>query len=501
MPRKLEPVAFNKETATTTVSASKDVAVGALKVDAGTKTVAIEDQVTGEDGTKFVFAGLGGNIITGVNKVETITANGEVTLGWDETSKGVVNADWLKADSLSVAGQFEATNVEVTNGAIDNFGSLTVEKLVQTAEKTGDFTVGQAATLDVRRIEIETNLEQGATLVIGDRLATTTENIATLADEQLDAQIAEKVSVQEADSIATTNANGRNLLMAAAGEQYKADTNVGLYVDNTIAVDGTNGKLLVGTNAADTAGAVSLGDNAVMVIDASKFSADKAVFDATLSVNATTSVILTGADRIGSVKLFEGTKGFGGETDSEKNFTDALQANDKNAWLSYGVTTTEGENGGTFIDVAFDKDGLEATGVNARSMSFAEKVLTNGSESLGVVNAIGTTFVDDQGNLTETGEEALDEYMALPAVAGTYNAAYDAAEQVWNTIGAHNIDRTAGKTNGVWADVFYSANEAGDMYGNGYGYEADVYGGVLGRIIHTLLLRVHLSSLLSPTRA
>lgn len=472
--------AFNKETATTTVSASKDVAVGALKVDAGTKTVAIEDQVTGEDGTKFVFAGLGGNIITGVNKVETITANGEVTLGWDETSKGVVNADWLKADSLSVAGQFEATNVEVTNGAIDNFGSLTVEKLVQTAEKTGDFTVGQAATLDVRRIEIETNLEQGATLVIGDRLATTTENIATLADEQLDAQIAEKVSVQEADSIATTNANGRNLLMAAAGEQYKADTNVGLYVDNTIAVDGTNGKLLVGTNAADTAGAVSLGDNAVMVIDASKFSADKAVFDATLSVNATTSVILTGADRIGSVKLFEGTKGFGGETDSEKNFTDALQANDKNAWLSYGVTTTEGENGGTFIDVAFDKDGLEATGVNARSMSFAEKVLTNGSESLGVVNAIGTTFVDDQGNLTETGEEALDEYMALPAVAGTYNAAYDAAEQVWNTIGAHNIDRTAGKTNGVWADVFYSANEAGDVYGNGYGYEADVYGGVLG---------------------
>ncbi len=475
-----EVVAGESTDGEVSLKADKDVAVGALKVNAGTKTVAIEDQVTSENGTEFVFAGLGGNIITGVNKVETITANGEVTLGWDEASKGVVNADLLKADSLSVAGQFKATNVEVANGAIDKFGSLTVEKLVQAADKTGDFTVGQAATLDVRRIEIATNLEQGATLVIGDRLATTTENIATLADEQLDAQIAEKVSVQEADSIATTNANGRNLLMAAAGEQYKADTNVGLYVDNTIAVDGTNGKLLVGTNAADTAGAVSLGDNAVMVIDASKFSADKAVFDATLSVNATTSVILTGADRIGSVKLFEGTKGFGGETDSEKNFTDALQANDKNAWLSYGVTTTEGENGGTFIDVAFDKDGLEATGVNARSMSFAEKVLTNGSESLGVVNAIGTTFVDDQGNLTETGEEALDEYMALPAVAGTYNAAYDAAEQVWNTIGAHNIDRTAGKTNGVWADVFYSANEAGDMYGNGYGYEADVYGGVLG---------------------
>lgn len=442
-----------------------DVAVGALKVATGTTDVSLEN-----GDKEFVFAGLGGNVITGVDSVESITADGDVTLGWDETSKGVVNAKTLNVQKLSVAGQFEATNVLVAQDSqVEELGSLKVEVL------TGDsaFTVQQGATLDVRQLAIDTKLMQGSTLVIGERLKA--EAATTRADELLD-QIVKSVTLTEVDSIATTNSNGRNLLMAAAGEQYKADTNVGLYVDNTIAVEESNGKLLVGTNATDTAGAVSLGDNAVMVIDASKFSADKAVFDAALSVNATTGVFLTSADRIGSVKLFEGEKTFDNGT-SKTNFENALKANDKNAWLSYGVTTTEGENAGTFIDVAFEKQANVSAEVNA----FAESVLTAGSESLGVVNAIGTTYRDETtGGLSNVGAEALDEYMALPAVAGTYNAAYDAAEQVWNTIGAHNIDRTAGKTNGVWADVFYSANEAGDMYGNGYGYEADVYGGVLG---------------------
>lgn len=442
-----------------------DVAVGALKVDAGTTKVSLKNS-----GKEFVFAGLGGNVITGVDSVDSITAEGEVTLGWDETSKGVVNAENLNVQKLSVAGQFEATNVQVSQASqVEELGSLKVEKL------TGDgaFTVQQGATLDVRHLALETKLMQGSTLVIGERLKA--EAATTRADELLD-QIVKSVTLTEVDSIATTNANGRNLLMAAAGEQYKADTNVGLYVDNTIAVEETNGKLLVGTNATDAAGAVSLGDNAVMVIDASKFYGDMGAFDAKLAVTADTTVVLTGADRIGSVKLFEGNGGFDADS-SKTNFQNALTANDKNAWLNYAVSQTEGDASVPVINVAFDKSATNDDNLN----TFAESVLTTGSESVGVVNAIGTVFYDETTKkLSDIGEEALDEYMALPAVAGTYNAAYDAAEQVWNTIGAHNIDRTAGKTNGVWADVFYSANEAGDMYGSGYGYEADVYGGVLG---------------------
>lgn len=458
---------------TVTLSADKDVAVGALKVDANTTKVAIENQATGENGTEFVFAGLGGNIITGVNEVESITANGEVTLGWDETSTGVVNAGTLNVKDLSVAGQFVAKNVVVENGGIDEHGSLTLDEL----SGTGTFGVSQAATLDVHRIEIETNLEAGATLVIGDRLAAdTTEGVATLADEQLDAQIAAKVTVTKADSIATTNANGRNLLKAVAGDKYDAATNSGLYVDDTVAVDREKGKLFIGNAVEDGKefGDIGLGASSVTVIDVSAFADGQAIFVADkLHVNKNSTILLKGADRVGSFTLVEG-----GEVNDISLVNNVLKAGDTNAWLGYTVAKGTEENAAdTFLNVAFEKQANVSAEVNA----FAESVLTAGSESLGVVNAIGTTYRDETtGGLSNVGAAALDEYMALPAVAGTYNAAYDAAEQVWNTIGAHNIDRTAGKTNGVWADVFYSANEAGDMYGNGYGYEADVYGGVLG---------------------
>lgn len=467
-----------------------DVAVGALKVDAGTTKVSLKNS-----GKEFVFAGLGGNVITGVDSVESITANGEVTLGWDETSTGVVNADTFNVKDLSVAGQFKATNVVVENGGIDEHGSLTLDTL----SGNGRFGVSQAATLDVRRLEIETNLEQGATLVIGDRLdAPAAEGIATLAtdDDKKLAQIADTVrvgglradgdkQVPIVDAIGTTNADGRNLLKAVAGDQYDAEKNVGLYVDNTIAVarNDDDAKLLVGSIDEQVnpkpAGSISLGSNAVMVIDVDAFSADEAVFDAgQLIVNADTKVLLKDADRIGSVKLVKN-----GTVDSVR-FNTILGNGDTNAWLNYEVAQVQVEQGegqaattDVNLNIVFDKEATKDENLNA----FAEKVLTTGSESLGVVNAIGTVFYDEKTKkLSDIGEEALDEYMALPAVAGTYNAAYDAAEQVWNTIGAHNIDRTAGKTNGVWADVFYSANEAGDMYGNGYGYEADVYGGVLG---------------------
>ena len=469
---------------TVTLLADKDVAVGALKVDANTTSVVIEGQITGENGTEFVFAGLGGNIVTGVNEVESITANGEVTLGWDETSTGVVNAKTLTVKDLSVAGQFVATNVVVENGGIDEHGSLTLDKL----SGTGTFAVSQAATLDVHRLEIETNLEEGATLVIGDRLPATSEGVTTLAegdDKPLQAQIADTVRVggrteNIVDAIGTTNADGRNLLMAVAGDKYDATKNVGLYVDNTIAVDrdATDAKLFVGNINEDDkpACSISFGSNAVVVIDFGSFSADQAVFDAEqLIVNSDSTVLLRGADRIGSVKLVEN----GTTTEDGQRLQAVLAKNDVNAWLNYKVEQVQGEDNTTNVNlnVVFDQNATGDEDLNA----FAESVLTTGSESLGVVNAIGTAYFDETTKkLSAVGEDALDEYMALPAVAGTYNAAYDAAEQVWNTIGAHNIDRTAGKTNGVWADVFYSANEAGDMYGNGYGYEADVYGGVLG---------------------
>lgn len=460
---------------TTTLKVDDDVAVGALKVDAGTDVVDLNHDAD----KKFVFAGLGGNVITGVDHVTTITSDGEVTLGWDETSKGVVNAKTLEANELYVSGQFKAENVKVKSGTIEALGSLTLESLTQAegAAAEDTFEVSQGATLEVSYLAINTTLDEGSTLVLGDRLPVNPNARAPEDDVQYSEQVATVVRTPNVDTIVTTNADGRNLLKAVAGDKYDATKNVGLYVHDTIAVNSTAGKLLIGTLESEDDkhfGDIALGSNSVTVIDVSEFSADKAIFVGNkLHVNQDSTILLKGADRIGSFKLIEG-----GTVNDVNVVNEVLSNGDTNAWLGYTVAQGTGDNAAnTILSVAFDQDATGDEDLNA----FAESVLTTGSESLGVVNAIGTVYRDEKtGKLSEVGEEALDEYMALPAVAGTYNAAYDAAEQVWNTIGAHNIDRTAGKTNGVWADVFYSANEAGDMYGNGYGYEADVYGGVLG---------------------
>lgn len=438
---------------------TEDVGVGAIGVHAETTEITITGQYD------LLVRGMNGKVIEGSDVVDTFNV-GNLTLGAYETDKGVVNAEHLiVSGDLDVVGDFTAKHVEVIGKAsTDNrFEALSVEG-------GGTFTVDTEGTLKVSHLAIANfTMNQGSTLILGDRLELTP-NARAPEDDRYISQVNTTVHTTNPDTIVSTNDYGRELLKAIAGDAYDA-TKSGLYVDSMIAVDPQNGDLLIG-KASDPAGygMVGLGANSVTVIDVSNFSADQAIFVASgLNVNPKSTIFVKGADRIGSFTLVEG-----GVVNNTNYFNNVLEEADPNAWLGYTVEN-DATNGKAVLNVAFEEQAASDE-VNA----FAESVLTNGSESLGVVNAIGTTFVDKDGKLTETGSEALDEYMALPAVAGTYNAAYDAAEQVWNTIGAHNIDRTAGKTNGVWADVFYSANEAGDMYGSGYGYEADVYGGVLG---------------------
>ena len=442
-----------------------DVGVGAIEV--GEKTKKITVQAGEQQEAQLLVRGLNGKVIEGVDSVDTLTA-GDLTLGAYATDKAVVNAGELVVDSLDVVGDFTAQHVTINvEGSTDNRFSAT------SLEGEGSFEVHNGGTLKVSHLAINTTLNEGSTLFLDDRLPVNPNARAPEDDVQYIPQIATAVQTTNVDTIVTTNADGRNLLKAVAGDAYDATKNVGLYVDHTIAVDGASGKLVVSTDTTfnKSEGNITFGETAVVVIDVGAFENGQSVFEAEqLQVNEKSKVFLTGADRISKVKLIDSAA----LDEAHMNHFIASMADSQNAWLDHTVVRGEGEDSvNTYLATTFHGTG------DAALDGFAESVLTTGSESLGVINAIGTVY-NENGTLSEVGEEALDEYMALPAVAGTYNAAYDAAEQVWNTIGAHNIDRTAGKTNGVWADVFYSANEAGDMYGNGYGYEADVYGGVLG---------------------
>lgn len=452
-----------KTTASATLTA--EVGVGALTV--GEKTQEITISGANDETYALTVRGVNGKVVEGVDSVKTLTAK-NLVLGAYATDKAVVNAGELVVDSLDVVGDFTAQHVTINvEGSTDNRFSAT------SLEGEGSFKVHNGGTLEVRHLAIDTTLNEGSTLVLGDRLPVNPNARAPEDDVQYIPQIATAVQTTNVDTIVTTNADGRNLLKAVAGDAYDATKNVGLYVDHTIAVDGASGKLVVSTDTTynKSEGNITFGDTAVVVIDVGAFENGQSVFEAEeLQVNKQSKVFLTGADRISQVKLIDSAA----IDEAHMNHLIGSLVDSQNAWLDHTVVRGEGEDSiNTYLATTFHGTG------DAALDGFAESVLTTGSESLGVINAIGTVY-NDNGTLSEVGEEALYEYMALPVVAGTYNAAYDAAEQVWNTVGAHNIARTPGKANGVWADVFYTANEAKGMYDDGYGYEADVYGGVLG---------------------
>lgn len=454
-------------------------AVGQLVVD--DKTTSIQVAKKGEDGSIGVLqltgTAEGGNVIAG-GKVTTLDA-ASLKLGWDETSKGVVNVDEVKAYQLTVVGDFTANDVTLKKFDNGNEQQTTIAAGSKLSVKNLGMEEGANAwvyvdgTLAADTISVGVDLKNGSTLVLGEQ-KTKDKARVEVKIPQIHSEIwtvgtsAEDSEIIEGSHgvVVTTHEGGEALLKAEAakvGVVYDETKNVGLYADKTIALDRAAGQLLVGDmDAASTeAGQVALGSNAVAVIDVKAFDAENAAFDAKqVTFNKDAKIVLAGADRITTIKFVED-----GIVNGQANFVST------NAWLAAG-TQLDAESGDTMLNVAFHGTG------DAALDGFAESVLTTGSESLGVINAIGTVY-NENGTLSETGEEALYEYMALPVIAGTYNAAYDAAEQVWNSVSARNIARSA-KANGVWADVFYASNEAKDMYDEGYGYEADVYGGVLG---------------------
>ena len=472
---------------TTLVVAETTVAVGKLVVDEKTESVTVSKGEGDAIGVlQITGTAEGGNVIAGGKdgKVATLDA-AALKLGWDEASKGIVNVDEVKTYSLAVAGNFTANDVTIKKSAdaqehvstIAAGSSLTVDDLAKEEGAKASFSVD--GTLAANTIGVDVDLKNGAALLLGEQKTNDNARVEVkvpqiLSEIRTAGTAGEDGKIEGSHGVVvTTAADGEALLKTAAakaGVAYDDAKNVGLYADKTIALDRATGKLLVGDMNAGTKveGQIALGSNAVAVIDMKAFDEEKAVFDADrVTANKNVKIVLAGADRIKTIKLIED-----GFVDG-----DALKNGDvfvnTNAWLD---TAVESKDGDTFLNLGFNGGATDDADMNR----FAETVLTVGSESLGVVNAIGNAYRDDKtGNITDAGEVAMDEYLALPIVSGTYNAAYDAAEQVWNTVSAHNVLR-GGKANGFWADVFYAKNGADSIYGDGYGYQADVYGGVLG---------------------
>ena len=457
-------------------------ALGTAKVGVGSLKVADTDKALSVTGAStLLIGGLTGNVVNGVTQLDTMTVNkGTLQLGKDAADAGNVNVKALTVMNLNVTGSYTAADVSVTDTATVE-GMLDAAKL--TVDKTATVVKGGVLAVDQVTGAGIVTVSSGAVLALGERVwqEAQTEGQALFVARVAEAgsylpQVDATVDASAAGSFVTTNAQTgvakATAAMAKAGVAYDAAKNAVLYVDKTLGIS-TAGKLTVGTlQSATAAGEVAVGSNGIFVIDSSFINSADFVIDGAARLSSAASIVVDGLNSKGTVNLAKTWNSAG------TNITFA----DNNAFLKGTVTKTAADAAtnpsSAVLTVVTD---TAAFGTNTELSDIVDEHLGTDTNA-GLRNlllAVGNEQGDfiQNGLLTSRGERALEEVFALPVTAGTYNVAYDAAEQVTGAIQRHNTAAYQGT--GVWADVYYSSNAGKEIYG-GQGYSADIYGGVIG---------------------
>ncbi len=457
------------ESTTASATLTGGVGVAALSVGSQTTTVTVE-------GKELLIKGTGGNIIQGVaGDVEVFEAD-KLILGYDASSSGNVNAETLVVDELDVMGRFTANNIDLGNGNTDQGADGVVSGYLSATQITGEGQLkvlkGGVVNASNYGVEVTTSGDGHATLVIGAPIEET--GRATIAN------INNAVKFQNQGDVVTTNGSvTADTFERIAGVEFDENHYTGVYLDRTVMI-GAEGRLDVGTETArDANGEVGIGQHAIAVVDAAAFGVNDVIFQGATEVafNNASQLILKNVDQIKNITIANG-----GTTVSIAE--SVLQSSETNAFLNVGLgTATDADNNQlTQIQIGYNETVTNDAELNAA----AETIFTSGDRDLRqVLAAIGDTETGfgvvnaDTGaeTLSSKGEQATKEILAFPVTAGTYNVAYDAAEQVTGTIQRRNLEPSTGL--GVWADVFYASNEAETMYGDS-GYSADIYGGTIG---------------------
>ena len=121
--------------------------------------------------------------------------------------------------------------------------------------------------------------------------------------------------------------------------------------------------------------------------------------------------------------------------------------------------TLDFESGDYELKIADTNAQIDPT--NADQVAFDQKVQ-------GVMDGLLTQLINAENASTN-----------MAALGGAFTTALDINDQVTAAVSRRtSAQRTEGFT--PWVDVFGTTNEAKRLYGNGAGYEADIYGAVLG---------------------
>jgi outer membrane autotransporter protein len=424
--------------------------------------------ITLDNAAALTLAGNGGDVFKNLGAKVTTVTTGDLVLGTAGNS-GNVNVENLAANTLTVVGAFDAENVSFTaDSSIKEGALLDVAKLTSEQNK-----MAVAGTLVADVIDANVTVDESGVLVLGERQLAPTKRAllaATPAAPEFVDQIQKVVTANNAGALVTTNMQGQALFAAAAGDRFDAEKNVGLYVDHTIGVDDTTGKLIVGNPIDDKGnGTVAIAKDAVVVIDTKKFGAEDTVFDAKLYLSGDAPVILSGLTTNTSFILATET----GSGDAKPG----INLIDNNVFFKGDLN--KAENGSLIVSTVFnDKvtDDAELNDVIKTQLDGSHNqknadvlaAIADTTKKAGLVNKEGTA-------LTDKGVQAVEEYLVAPLTAGALNLAYDATAQVNAVV----ENRVLEKADGVWADVFYASNKDSERYGD-FGYSADITGGTLG---------------------
>ena len=465
-----------------TVSANTTVAA----VDFGKSTTATIG-ATGDSNPVLTLSGANGELFKGdvtTADVGVITTAGAVQLGANSADSGVVNVHTLNVDgSLNVVGSFKAQDVSLAD-----VGSLSVDEL-------GRFEVNSLTGLPGAQATVTGGVLSASE--VGVNLRVTDGGMFVLTESTLNPnaragikQITESVTVEKGvdghdGGIFTTNEAKGALLAAAVQDGFfdeentdRSDFNVA-YIDRTVSVDVRNGSLNIGQlQNTRTKGQIGIGEDVITVIDVSAFASGDVIFDAAngVGINPNGKGYLTNVLSTKRV-MFANAADVSGVDNYFENSNAFLNVAFEKVPAQAATETTEAIAAHTDMVIEFNQNVTDEEDLlDVLPEVLAEGANVDNQRVLAAIGNVNGAFVEN-GVLTSRGEDATYEYLAMPVTAGTYNVAYDAAEQVTGTIQRRNLEPSTGL--GVWADVFYTTNEAEKIYG-GQGYSADIYGGTIG---------------------
>ena len=437
-----------------------------------------------------------------------------VDLGAEDTDFGTIDNAVTFAAQSTITGAFTFTNEAGTTVAADN-GNLTVNGTMTTNGLTNNGQISVNGDLDTAWYEQGSTtavvITDGTFAILGNKPAATTTQAE--GDEEAPKAFENAVKVQTVSFGATAGETNLGVLSvgastaaanAAVADAYgeiDADKSVIYIAKQAVFGDGTD-DLTVGGNNEATDLLVDIRG----VVGTAGYAAKDGVLKNAISADNTNGakVTLVGVKNAPAA-AFEGENG-------AKTLKLADSATGGTLTVDYGTmfygTSTDHTSQGTVAadgtisfarNTTYDKL-LDDTyqGGNAKAdldaVSFGHNQLSDAvvwglTDYIADVKASdGYSAAQDQRQYLENKiSDYLDSVNTASVMAlagGAFNTALDVNDQVTaalerrTSLASLNAPRTTGVT--PWVDVFGTTNEGKRLYGEGYGYEADIYGAVLG---------------------